>query len=261
MLVSSLTLGNGTSLQKKSAIAKIGRAAGVFGDDLRFSVLTGSAAQNKEKEGSDLDILTVVDGQAATLVDATLEFTRAQVLVQIEFGFSPDYTYPSDVITGEQLQAVTDGCAIRRQADEFSLVPTDAPDEQLDYRIWLYELISHDFCLVAGDPKQLMESTRRALALTFMLAVADGSISNKANIDDLLVGIYGPAGIKKFITGQMCEVLLLEVADSDLAVNIRGRLDFDLSYIKEKLLQRIRPVSDLPYIVPWQRLREFARSL
>jgi hypothetical protein len=172
--------------------------------------VTGSFAQGIAKEGSDIDILTVVDPNDQT-PNAVVEFARRQIELQIDFGLTPDYTYPTDVISMDQLNDCVAGrCIVDCKGN---LVCGDLEDNvEFDYRVWLYQLLCHDFQLLAGSMDKLEKATSKALNIA--LVICAGRIGfKKILLDDLRFDILKPVTKNGYyLNDAQTERLLSEIS-------------------------------------------------
>jgi hypothetical protein len=198
-------------------------------------------------------VLTVIRPSSGS-VRAVIEFANRQVSAQLEHGFKPDAKYPTDVISLQQLQAVVEGRAIRVLDGEFSLVPNNSEDRVLDYRIWLYELISHNLGLLSGDIEKLQKATQSALRTTFMLGVAQGVITDKSSIDTVKRDIFRPAGLTKALTPRVLDLLVQELNESGLAYVQGAVFSMSTNYVNEqfKKMLEARMPEEPEYIVEWE---------
>ena len=91
-------------------------------------------------------------------------------------------------------------------------------DKESDYRVFLYQLISHDFDLFYGDYDLLKKDTEKALLQIFLYAYQlFGYCSEKILDEDrLLKSLFFSAGLNYELPGRLKKMLLKNLTDRDL---------------------------------------------
>lgn len=201
---------------------------------------------------SDVDVLTVVNPNETT-PEAVIRFARAQVILQLEFGRRPDRQYPADVISSAQLKDSIDGRCI---VDENGALVNDQNTNEFDYRVWLYELITHNFDLLGGDESALETATGKALETALIISAVRESLS-QINIDSLRKTILKPTEKKEYILGNaQTEMLISRLQKSVFAGVRKGIVEIDQNMAKELLKELLSFPRSSVNIVPWSDLRQ-----
>lgn len=175
--------------------SEIRKALEVFGK-IDYSVITGGYVQNESKLG-DVDIITVLPYISINSRNEVINFAKKHVSAQINNRFSPDYQFPTDIITRQQINDAVSGRALelvngklklkKYSKDEVSTMP------EADYRVWLFEMITHDFDLVGGSFEHLVRDTIQAHKTIFLLLCSMIGYPEKISIEWLRREIFSIA--------------------------------------------------------------------
>lgn len=205
---------------------------------------------------SDVDVLNVVRPNESTPKDI-IEFAQKQVGIQLRYGLVPDLDYPCDVISTEQLSDVLNGRAIINQ--EGDLIEGDNPNNnEFDYRVWLYEMISHDFDLLGGKLEKLETATGEALNTALLICAIRGKYSQIV-LDDLRIDIMRPIGKECLLNGQQTEILIDTIMNSSFSYIKRGQVVLDQLQVRSKVRKLLNIPKKAEYVVPWSQLRTSVR--
>jgi len=122
--------------------ADIKKAVSIF-NDVVYSIITGGFIQDDKKLG-DVDIITVLPHITSTTIEKIMHFAEKHVVIQLNNFFKPDFNFPTDVISRQQIIDAVQGRALeiingQLKLKEFSEKEI-ATNPEADYRVWLYEM-------------------------------------------------------------------------------------------------------------------------
>lgn len=233
--------------------------------DIDYSVITGGFVQNDGKL-SDVDIVTVLSFVEPSTKKRILKFAECHTVSQLSESFIPDFAFPTDVVSKQQIIDATKGRSFEVVNDELRLKNYSQKEIlgnlEADYRVWLYEMITHDFDLVAGNFESLVEDTISALKTTFLWAAQLYDYKKSITIKKVRTDIFLAAGLSYKLSEKQCRYLLIMLDKEGL-----GRVDSDDAIILDdkKIKSEITKLKKIiinnnsflaQHILPWDTLRK-----
>jgi len=242
---------------------EIRKALGVF-EDVDYSVITGGFAQKNNKLG-DVDIVTVVPFISPSIPKSIVQFAKKHVGSQLKESFTPDFEFPTDVVSRQQIVDATEGRTFEvvngvLRIKNFSKNEITTNPEA-DYRVWLYEMITHDFDLIGGNFEALIRDTMVALKTTFLWASQVYKYKGSVKIERIQVDIFSAAGLSYKLSEKQSRYLLIMLeeeglgkADSNDSIILNSK-KIEAEVIKLKKLIMSRDSFLTAHILPWEILR------
>ena len=249
--------------------SEIKEAINVF-ENVDYSVITGGFVQNDKKLG-DVDILTVLPYITKKTMEYVLTFAAKHVLSQLNNSFHPDFNFPTDVISrqqiidagmGRSLEVIDNNLTLK----EYSLQEI-ATNLEADYRIWLYEMITHDFDLLCGSFELLIKDTLMALKTIFLYTANLYQYKKKIFLEQVREDVFTSAGLSYRLGEKQCRYLIIMLEREKFGrIDMEGSLHLNLSKIHEgteRLKQSIldKSVVNARHISNWELLREHVKEL
>lgn len=136
---------------------------------LSYSFLAGRVAHGVYEPTSDIDCIVVLKDSAYEdhIIDKRIKrFVDGYLKIHRFFGFSPDVSFPGDVISETQKEEAIAGRGFFSEG-KFQCLPIvtdeDWDRENVDYRVWLTELAFNNMMFIAGDQQQFELDSERAV--------------------------------------------------------------------------------------------------
>lgn len=233
--------------------------------DLDYSIISGGFVQNNVKL-SDVDILTVLPFIDSSTPSHARNIARKHIHAQLITSHKPDWDFPSDIVTRQQILDAVSGRALCVIKDKLKLKEFTQEEiinnPESDYRIWLYEMITHDFDIICGSFDKLVKDTCLALRTVFIYTVSWKNYSNQIALNKLRTDLFESAGLKYKLSEKQSRYLI-DIIESDqmgeLMPNGTIRLNPDtMKTATQALKERIRAASKWSgsHICTWKALRE-----
>lgn len=150
--------------------------------NLDYSFVNGGVTQTKNREyAGDVDTLTVVKAVNDEVRAAVLKMVLEHVAYQVEHGFEPDWGFPIELATTEQVKEAANGRGlyIHPETGQLTLKSTlvndyaDSLDATVgaDFAYWQYMLITNNGAkdLVDGSKSQFTQNAEDAIATSFLV--------------------------------------------------------------------------------------------
>lgn len=251
-------------INRLSFYAEIRSILPVF-EKVDYSIITGGYVQNERKMG-DVDIITVLPYIYPHLDDDIIDFASRHVDAQVRNGFSPDFQFPSDVITRQQIRDAVSGRALKIVRGKLELKkysPEDiANNPEADYRIWLFEMITHDFDLVGGSFEMLARDTLRAHKTIFLLLCEKHPSARSFTLDFLRREMFSIARLPYVMLEKQCRYMLVMIEEEKFGtMNTSGEITLDVNRIRQECSALKKVISNgmvrsAEHIISWEYLRE-----
>lgn len=244
--------------------SEIEEALRVF-NRIDYSVITGGFAQNPSKSSSDVDIITVIPFYGGNLKEQIFSFAKSHINAQICNGFIPDSLFPTDVVTREQILDAVNGRAFAKAVHEdFKLIKLSEDEvknnPESDYRIWLYEMISHNFDIIGGSYDLLINDTSVALKTIWLYTVHLNNYKREVSLDKVRYDLFKSAGLSYYLNEKQCRCFLRMLKHCNMG-NIVGegiiRLNDDI--ISEEIVKFKENVGNgfrSTHFFEWDELRK-----
>lgn len=243
---------------------EIRKALGALGD-IDYSVITGGFVKNDDKLG-DVDIVTVLSFVTSSTQKRILKFAECHTTSQLAESFTPDYKFPTDVVSKQQIIDATGGRSFEVVNDLLNLKNYShkeiVTNPEADYRVWLYEMITHDFDLIAGNFESLVRDTTTALRTTFLWAAQLYGYKGSIKIEKLRTDIFLAAGLSYKLSEKQCRYLLImldkeelgKIGPGDTIILNSRKIRAEIDKLK-KILQKHDSFL-AQHILPWDLLRK-----
>lgn len=245
---------------------EIREAVNIF-SAIEYSVITGGFAQNNRKRG-DVDILTVlpfVDNPEAN-IGRIKRFAQQHVEIQLKHSFKPDMHFPTDVLSRQQMAEVVSGRALYIEKGKLLLKYYSEAEiihnAESDYRIWLYEMITHDFNIIAGNFSSLICDTKAALRTVFLYTAALFAYSKKKRLADVRSDMFASAKLPYRLGEKQCRHLIEVIKDNRLGfLSEKGDVIFDDEKLQQAITELGTHVARTPtpflahHMYRWEELR------
>ena len=138
-------------------------------EHITYAFLTGPFTFGSAKH--DIDIVVVIDEnklqpfERERYIEKILMFVEKYLRIHKFFGYTPDLDFPSDVITVSQIEDAIKGRGFDIEDDKLYLrkikTKEDYLDSKIDYRVYLWELItSHESFILGNYPKYIVDMFR-----------------------------------------------------------------------------------------------------
>lgn len=269
MKVNTVLLRNGEEVRNRLQFySEIRQALELF-DVIDYSIITGGFVQNSQKLG-DVDIITVVPYVTAESKRRIVEFSERHVIAQLRNGFSPDFQFPTDVLSRQQIIDAISGRALSVVGSDLRLkeysVEEIAINSEADYRVWLYEMITHDFDLVSGSFELLVRDTMMSLKTILLYTANLFGYKRDVPIERVRREMFSSAGLSYQLSEKQCRYLLIMLEKEGL-----GRMDGDgilwlnpegiqgeTSRLKNSIITGL--IATAAHIVEWEALREHVKK-
>ncbi|MCX6738742.1 MAG: hypothetical protein NT098_01660 [Candidatus Parcubacteria bacterium] len=247
-------------------------ALGIF-EVIDYSIITGGFVQNTKKSG-DVDIITVLPYKTTETEKQILLFAEKHVATQICNNFRPDFHFPTDVVSRQQIVDATNGRAFEVSGGFLNL--KNYSDEEIfsnkeaDYRVWLYEMITHDFDLIGGSFDSLVKDTMRALRTIFLYTTKLFEYSKEISIDQLRHDLFASAGLPYSLSEKQCRYLIMMLTEtgfgliennnqSDVIILNHQLISIEIENLKKGITSK--SFSGATHIIDWETIRTATKKL
>lgn len=256
---------NGTEIRNRLQFySEIRQALDIF-DIIDYSVITGGFVQNSKKLG-DVDIITVLPYVNDNSRVRIFEFSERHVRAQLNNEFSPDFQFPTDVVSRQQIIDAVNGRALSVFDNDLKLkeysIEDIAINSEADYRIWLYEMITHDFDLVSGSFELLVQDTSIALKTILLYTANLFHYKMDVPMEQVRRDMFSSANLPYTLSEKQCRYLLIMLERECLGkMDNGGVLWLNIDGIKKetkKLKNAIitGSIATAVHILEWGVLRE-----
>lgn len=149
---------------------------------LDYSFMAGGITQTQDPEyKGDCDTLTVLKSVTEETRTAVFDFLRGHLTLQESLGLKPDYDFPIELGTSEQVRQAAQGRGLRLDAEGRLMLKSEDvadfpesldPSKEADFSYWLYMLITSNGLQdhLGGSVEHFQLDVREAIATTFLLA-------------------------------------------------------------------------------------------
>ncbi len=243
---------------------EIRRALGIFGK-IDYSIITGGYVQNERKMG-DVDIITVLPYIYPHLEGELVQFVDKHVDAQIRNGFFPDFNFPSDVITRQQIRDAVSGRALEVVGGRLRLKKYSdeeiATNPEADYRVWLFEMITHDFDLARGSFEMLARDTISAHRTIFLFLCGEHPQAKFFSLDWLRREMFSIAGLAYEMSEKQCRYMLMMIEEEGFGrMGMGGKITLNINRIRQESLAMKKVISQrmahsARHILSWDELRK-----
>lgn len=248
--------------------SKIKKALKVF-DNIEYSVITGSFVQN-DKKVNDIDIVTVLPSVSQENSKQVCFFAKKHVSNQIKNGFTPDLIFPTDVVSKQQIADAIQGrsfCVI----DQKIFLKKYSNDEiinnpEADYRIWLYEMITHDFDIVAGNFEALVCDTILALKTTFLWACYLYRYKKIISMEKLREDVFFAAELSNKLSEKQSRHLLIMMGIFNLGkIKEDGLVHLNTNRINKEIIKFKKSIINADFkkakhVIAWDTIRRAVKK-
>ncbi len=143
---------------------------------VEYAVLTGGFILSGNAKG-DLDLIIVLNDKYSNdkeIFKKIKKFSLGHFRIQTLFGFKPDLDFPTYIFSRSQINDILNSRPFTKDINERIFLATYSVKEwennqESDYRVVLYQLISHNFDLFFGDKKKLKEDTKKSFTNNFFI--------------------------------------------------------------------------------------------
>jgi len=232
--------------------------------NLVYSVITGGFVHNLRKRG-DVDIVTVVSHIDGSTKLSAIEFAKRHIELQQQNDFTPDSVFPTDVVTRQQIVDAISGRSFSVTVDGRLHLEHFTDDDiknnpEADYRVWLFEMISHDFDILHGSSNLLVSDTETALHTVFLFVCEACVYKQKVRLEKLQRDMFRVAELPYTLKERQYRHLvrmikresLGQVKDGYLWLN-QGEVIRQLSALKSVVQSGV--MTNATHIMPWSDLR------
>ncbi len=237
------TEGDGNCLGKRLRFyLGIKKALNIF-DDIDYSVITGGFVQNRKKL-RDVDIITVLPNITIKTIQKVVEFAKKHVACQLNNGFQPDLNFPTDVLSRQQITDAIHGRSLEIVEEKLNLKKYTLEEImncfEADYRIWMYEMITHDFDMIDGNFQVLVKDTMIALRTIFLYSMSLFQYKEKISIEQIRSDLFSSAGLEYKLGEKQCRYLLIMLEREKFGIiNHSGIISFNFGNIN-KAIERLK---------------------
>lgn len=256
-----------TNLSNRLKFYSVIRSAAQQLPHLDYSIITGGFIHTDTRI-NDVDIISVVSIITNETRNAVLRFAIQHVRTEDKFGYIPDLSFPTDVMTRQQVIDAVNGRALTLR--DRKLVLKEYSEEELvsnpesDYRVWLFEMISHDFDIIEGSFHLLVHDTITALKTVFLLACDTMSYSTSVSLLVLRSDMFKLAAKEYLLPERQLRLLLSMIEHEGFGRLVGGelylvhnRIDLAIEHLKQ--IVTLQVFSSGAHIVSWFDLREYVR--
>lgn len=232
-------------------------------EEVKYAFLTGSFTLGTI--GSDIDTVVVLNNNHLDF-DKVKRFVDTYMMVHDKYGCKPDRDFPSDIVTPHQIENTINGRGFDIDSGNLYLRNIDSPeaflDPDLDYRVYLWELISSQDGFICGNMMDFREDQYDA-----MRTIINYTMLNKESmsLDDLSREIFTTTGMdsKYHALSEDCRDVIkscydpniFKVYNSELVVNEQRKLrKWEKSVIQRKYSGEFNA---RPVFGSWQALRRY----
>jgi len=138
-------------------------------EHIAYAFLTGPFTFGSAKH--DIDIVVVIDEdklqpfEKEKYIEKILTFVEKYLRIHKFLGYIPDLDFPSDVVTTSQIEDAINGRGFDIKNDKLYLreikTKEDYLDNKIDYRVYLWELItSYEGFILGNYPKYIVDMQR-----------------------------------------------------------------------------------------------------
>lgn len=240
-----------------------------------YGVLTGSFVL-KGKQERDIDLLIVLRPKTdknAGLIQKMRRFSIRHAVIQLEYGFNPDWDFPTYFATRQQIDETLQGRPFRIDQSNRLVLTQYSPqawitNQESDYNVLLFQLVSHNFDLFAGLPDSLKEDTRKALLAIFLHVYQYFGYDRWDTIDKqrLAQDLFRCIGKDYVLSSRLQEIFLQDVLIGHGLGSIHKDSIFVLHHpaIQQKLKEFLGAFSQqytADHAIRWQDMRKDVSSL
>ncbi|MFH0859207.1 MAG: hypothetical protein V1868_01140 [Patescibacteria group bacterium] len=248
-------------LEIKKAIAVLG--------SVDYSVITGGFVQDDEKAG-DIDIITVLPYVALNR-KKVLEFAKKHILAQLKNSFFPDFDFPTDILSKQQMVDAVNGRSLEVVKGNLKLKEYSKEEiinnPEADYRVWMYEMITHDFDIIAGSLESLVKDTITALKTVFLYTASLYGYEGNIPIEQIRKDLFVSANLSYKLGEKQSRYLLMMLEERKLGrvknkdVLVLNPKNISREIEKLKNLIRNGTVFKAQHAVSWGLLRKNVKTL
>ena len=232
-------------------------------DNLDYSIITGGFVQNPQKL-SDVDVITVLPCVSKNIEEQIISFAKRHVNAQINNGFIPDPHFPSDILTRGQILDAINGRSFVIENNRIKLVDYSQEEyinnPESDYRIWVYEMISHDFDIIRGSFDILVNDTITALKTIWLYTVSLFDYTSEIPIEQVRHDLFLTAGLPYYLNEKQCRYFITMLKKYEMAtITGDGILLLNDEIINEqiiKLQETINKGFSSTHFIKWDVLRK-----
>jgi len=205
------------------------------------------------------------------LVQKIKKFSWLHCKIQLRYNLKPDWIFPTYVLTQKQLDDVSQGRAFVPGKDNLRLKTFSTKDWyndlESDYRVMLFQLISHDFGIFYGNRKSLEHDSRKALHLILLYSYELFGYSNMKfiSLDNILKALFFSAGLDYEVSPKIKKIFLEVLKEHSLGKIVGTNLFLNHKTFAVQIKKLINLLSSTNYmghhLVLWDDMSQFVSGI
>jgi len=237
-----------------------------------YAVLTGGFILNENRK-CDIDLIIVLKNDVKVngeLKNKIKKFSLEHVNIQAKYNFLPDLDFPTYVVTKSQIVDTLNGRPFEYLNKKIFLktFSRESWEKDLgsDYRVLLYQLISHDYDIFFGDIKSLQKDTEESLTQIFLYTYSIFGYSSEEFLDKkrLFRSLFFSAGLN-YSLGLKTERQIIDLLNKKGFAKInKNRVYLNHGIIEKNIFEYLnfykKEEYEATHIMKWEELNKYIKS-